>query len=281
MKSLAVGLMCLGAGWVHGSDVPWPKDPEGQKMFVEAQKRIAAWHADTRGAVTNVIRVVYFHGSDQEPLPDWEERSQRILADASAFYRDGFARFGGAQAGLPFERKDDRYVIHRVTGKKPAKEYTHQSGNETYREMGEALRGTFDVHKEHVLALHGLCRKEKEGKFVFHAPYYGRGSHRNGICHAADCEVLDPENLSKTDQKIVYAEHYYARKEQKLSLFNTWYLGGIAHELGHGLGLPHDAGRPWEQGWSRASLMGMGNHHYRSDRWGGKTPSFLSLASAL
>jgi len=58
------------------------------------------------------------------------------------------------------------------------------------------------------------------------------------------------------------------------------YLGGTAHELGHGLGLPHDAGSPAEKDFG-TSLMGMGNLTYRQEVWGGGSPVFLSRASAL
>ncbi|MFT5123023.1 MAG: hypothetical protein ACI9TH_004291 [Kiritimatiellia bacterium] len=71
------------------------------------------------------------------------------------------------------------------------------------------------------------------------------------------------------------------RKEQPLSLFNSWYIGGIAHELGHGIGLPHNNGTPEEKSWAGTSLMGGGNHTYRAEVWGGKNPSFLSQSCAL
>ena len=57
--------------------------------------------------------------------------------------------------------------------------------------------------------IHGLCRQEKDGRYVFNAPYYGRGSQINGVCHAADCELLDPNLLNERVKKIVYTEHYY------------------------------------------------------------------------
>ena len=92
---------------------------------------------------------------------------------------------------------------------------------------------------------------------VFDAPYYGKSasSQRWGLCHAADCELLDTLLLTETKKKIVYTEHYYPRMEQTLARFNSWYIGGIAHELGHGLGLDHDAGNPDEDAFG-TSLMG-------------------------
>jgi hypothetical protein len=78
---------------------------------------------------------------------------------------------------------------------------------------------------------------------------------------------------------MVFTEHNYARMEMTIAKFNSWYLGGIAHELGHGLGFPHDNGGPDEA--PGVALMGGGNLHYRENLWGGRRPSYLSLATAL
>jgi len=54
-----------------------------------------------------VLRVVYFHGSDREPLAGHQERLTRIMEDISAFYRDGLKRYGIASEGLPLEKSAD------------------------------------------------------------------------------------------------------------------------------------------------------------------------------
>jgi hypothetical protein len=58
------------------------------------------------------------------------------------------------------------------------------------------------------------------------------------------------------------------------------YLGGVAHELGHAFGLPHDNGGQPERGFG-ISLMGGGNVNYRQELWGGGPPVYLGRASAL
>ena len=100
------------------------------------------------------------------------------------------------------------------------------------------------------------------------------------MCHAADCELLDPLLLTDTNRTIVFAEHYYPRVEQTVAKFNSWYLGGVAHELGHALSLPHDNGGGEEKAFG-VSLMGVGNLTYREEVWGGGAPTYLGRASAL
>lgn len=247
----------------------------------QAQHTIKQYHANAIPA-RNVIRVVYFHPRDQKPLPNWRERLTRIAADVERFYNEGLAKLGAVQSGVLFEKDDDGYVFHVVRGKRKLKDYSYESGAEIEHEIYKALSRKIDFKREHVLTIHGLCRREESGRYVFNAPYYGRGSQQSGFCHAADCELLDPEFLSEKKRKIVYAEHYYPRVVQTLGKFNTWYLGGIAHELGHGLGLPHDAGPPTKRGANKGfTLMGSGNHHYREDQRGETRPAYLGLGSGL
>ena len=256
-----------------------PEDPAGTALIQEARKAVTAWHAG-EPASGAVLRVVYFHPNDRAPLPDYRERLERVLDDVSGFYRDGLQRFGVDTAGLPLEKVEGRLKLHIVEGKNGASAYTHESGGETGAEISEALRGEMDLRREHTLVMYGLCRKEPDGRYVFDAPYYGGGSQDGGLCHAADCELLDPRLLTDTERNIVYTEHYYPRMEQTVARFNSMYLGGTAHELGHGLGLPHDSGSAPERRYG-TSLMGGGNLTYRQEVWGGGKPVYLSRASAL
>ena len=228
------------------------------------------------------VRVVYFYAADREPLPDFEARLDRVMANISGFYRDEMEhRFGVKTNGLPLERKDGKLVIHLVRGQQPASSYHYGSGDETWREVRQALAGTIDPDREHVLILYGLCEHAADGRYVFTAPFYGAAwsDQRHGLCHAGDCELLDPALLTQKDLPFVFSEHYYPRIESNVAKFNSWYLGGLAHELGHGLGFPHDNGGPNEA--PDTSLMGKGNLHYREDLWGGSNPARLALATAL
>ena len=77
-----------------------------------------------------------------------------------------------------------------------------------------------------------------------------------------------------------YAEHY-GKFTQTVAEFNTKYLGGVAHELGHGLSLPHNGQTREEARKLGTALMGQGNHTYRRERWSDRRGSFLTFASAV
>ncbi len=254
-------------------------DPEGRAMLQRANRAIAAYHSGEPRS-PGKLRIVYFVPSDGDPLADYRGRLDRAMNDFDAFLRAGFQRFGLEPVGIPLERSEGQVVLHLVRGKLPANQYHHLSGDVTRAEIREALQGTFDIDREHVLVFYALCRREADGRYVFDAPYYGSGTQRSGFCHAADCERLDPLLLREVGRQMVYTEHYYPRVEQSVAEFNTRYLGGTIHELGHCLNLPHDNGSAPERRFG-VSLMGVGNLDYRRDVWGGGPTAYLARATAL
>ena len=267
------------------------EDPAGRALLLEAQQTIAAYHAGHAPA-TNVLRVVYFVPKDGQPLSDYAERVDRVVNDVSDFYRDGLRRFGIETTGLPLERKDGKLVLHLVRGQLPASGYNANS--DPAHEIGLALKRTMNINREYVLVLYALSDHEPDGTYEFNAPFRGApgSSQRNGLCHALDCELLDPLLLTETNRTIVFTSHAYNHVQLTDAQFNSWYLGGVAHELGHALGLPHDNGGSAEKQFG-TSLMGVGNLTYRQELWGGgdpehhlgrwvgPAPTYLGRASAL
>jgi len=257
------------------------------ETWSKTQKDIQTWQADaSKGSEPSpapVLRVVYFHGNDMDPLPGYKERLTRVMDDIRDFYRDGMRMHGFVSNGLALEKDaDQKLVLHLVTGQHEAKHYTYDSGAEAKAEIRKALARKIDLDRDFVLVLYGQCWKMEDGRWGFYSPYYGdtSSSQRRGFCHAADAPFLDTKLLTDTKNRVLYWEHYGDR-DQSLALFNSFYIGGIAHELGHGLGLRHNRQSPTETLRYGNSLMGNGNHTYRDELWKPKSRgSFLALADA-
>lgn len=230
----------------------------------------------------NVVKVVYFHANDREPLPNWHARLTRTLDDVSRFYQEEFEKHGITIDGIPFENNDGKLVFHLIKGSFPSKDYTKDSGMKIQYEIYNKSNKQIDFSKDHVLIINGLCDKRTDGTYVFHSPYYGTGSSISGVCHVADCELLDSKLLTDTTHKMAFSEMAVKYKVCSVAEFNSWYIGGIAHEMGHLFGLPHDFGHPDELDSTTISLMGeYGSRHFRDYLWGGKVSSVFSTASIL
>ena len=66
-------------------------------------------------------------------------------------------------------------------------------------------------------------------------PYYESGDSRHGTAWQVDSPLLDSALLGVNDQHITDGQ--YGRIS--LGKYNSFFVGGVCHELGHALGLPH------------------------------------------
>jgi len=242
--------------------------------------KIEAFHKEASSA-GQTLKVVYFHAADQPPLAGYADRMDRILKDIQSFYRNEMERNGFGKKTFPLELDENgKLRLHVVKGGSNADAYSYASGDLIRREVKRAVKGTFDVEREFVLIICGLCREKEDGTHVFHSPYYGLGADQtHGLCFAADSRLQDTLHYEDTKTRFRYEEHL-GQFEKSLGDFNTLYIGGIAHELGHGLSLPHNGESGRDRGSLGLALMGSGNFSYRSEKRGGKG-SFMTLASCL
>ena len=160
--------------------------------------------------------------------------------------------------------------------------YSYRSGGRILSEVKRALsqRG-IDPAQETLLIVCGLSRTE-EKKVTIYSPYYGMGAdHIKGICFVADSDWLRIDGLKpdKTGTVLQVKEHR-GYEPFTLARFNTTYIGGTIHELGHGLSLPHNHATK-DEAQRGTALMGAGNYTYRKEWRNEGKGSFLTHAHAI
>ncbi|MDG2222817.1 MAG: NPCBM/NEW2 domain-containing protein, partial [Rubripirellula sp.] len=113
------------------------------------------------------------------------------------------------------------------------------------------------------------------GTISHHSPYYGGGSHLAGTAWQCDSAILDPLRF-RDPTPILDGE--YGRIT--VGRHNSIFIGGVIHELGHALSLPHCRQRPDESKLGTA-LMGSGNRTYAQELRNEGRGTFLTLAHAF
>lgn len=221
------------------------------------------------------VRIAYFIPSDREPIQGYRERLDRVLTEVQRFYRDGMSAAGFGSKTFALERDaQGALVIHLAPASHPASAYGRESSAAVRQEVRATLaKRQIDMDRDTWIIFQVLLRWE-DGKAMEIGPYVGGGSHLSGTAWVYDDERLDPRLLSSS------ASGGYYGRPCSLGEFNSHYIGGLAHELGHAFGLPHDCQKKRDH--SRGlSLMGGGNHVYGQELRGEGPGAFLTHAGAM
>ena len=237
----------------------------------------AGWAAEAEDSVRELppVRIAYFVPSDREPIRDYRERLDRVMSEVQRFYRDGMNAAGYGPKSFALERDgQDRLLVHVVQGTHPMLTYGRNASDAVRQEVKAALaKQNTDIDRNTWVIFQVLLRWEGN-KATEIGPYVGGGSHLTGTAWVYDDERLDTTLLASKA-----AGGYYGRP-CSIGEFNSHYIGGVAHELGHAFGLPHDCQREQDRG-RGLSLMGGGNHTYGQELRGEGAGTFLSSASAM
>jgi hypothetical protein len=251
-----------------------------QAEYISAQ--LNKWNNQTTDLRTKPLRVIYFHAKDREPLKNHLERWDGILSDIQEFYRSEMGKLGYGEVTISLEKENGKLKLHEVRGKEKDKSYSYKSGNKIRVEVFEALRAKgLNPDKETLLIVCGLSKTEDK-KVTIYSPYYGMGAnHNRGICFTADMEWLSVDGLKlDPNETTLQVKEHRGFEPFTLGRFNTVYIGGTIHELGHGLSLPHNLATKREA-ISGTALMGAGNYTYRKEWRNQGKGSFLTHSSAL
>jgi hypothetical protein len=276
-----------------------PNCPAGQAHDLEtlseseqaarALKIIDAYHGPRPASPPKKLHVVYFTPADREPAPRYEQRLDVILEDIRAFYREGMERLGFGPKTFALARDaQGKLIIHVVKGKEPEARYPRSwndrltgdpvVGGKVTGECCPVLEAAgISLESETVLIFCNLAVwDEKALTFRHHSPYAGRSTQQSGLCWAADSAIQDLADITRKEPILHEGEF----GDMSLGRFNTIFIGGIAHELGHAFALPH-SGERWDEKALGTSIMGIGNHTYREERRSEGRGSFLTMASAM
>ncbi|MGC6467214.1 MAG: NPCBM/NEW2 domain-containing protein [Akkermansiaceae bacterium] len=244
-----------------------------------ALKILDGWHEDSEKGEERQLHFILWSPKDREPPAKYQERLQRIMEHIRKFYADEMERlgFGRRTINLPYD-EDGKLIIHLSQGQHPTSYYEVGSGQEVRKDCLKTLaEAGIDGNKETIVMFCNLATwDEKALKFTHKSPYYAGGIHSRGNAWQLDSPELDSLNLSAKEPMI--QDGQYGRIS--LGKHNSIFIGGIAHELGHALGLPH-CKETEEESARGTALMGSGNRTYGDELRNEGKGSFLTLAHGL
>ncbi|MCW1925009.1 NPCBM/NEW2 domain-containing protein [Luteolibacter arcticus] len=245
-----------------------------------ARAILDAWQAKNPERAERKLQIVLWTPADREPAPRHRERLSAALFDIRDFYAGEMKRLGFGPRTLRFDHAADGLInIHLVRGRGPHADYKRDSGNAIRSECQPQLRAAgIDPDRETIVIFCNMATWDpKQSTISQNSPYYAGGSHRNGTAWQVDSPILDLALLEKKEPLVQDGDY------GKISVgrYNSIFIGGICHELGHALGLPHCREREDENKHFGTSLMGSGNRSYREDRRDEGKGSFLPLADGL
>lgn len=204
------------------------------------------------------LNVVYFIPNDVQPVANYMNRISEILFEfqeitAVNMDREGFGR---KSFGLDLKMPAQKNLVNiiQISGNSNKDAYPYSGGGST---VISELNTYFSANPEQKKSEHTLVIMPSTSGDPLNpggVPFYGLGKY----CFALDYEEMKQEHLGKTDQ---------------LGNLATKWIGGMLHELGHGLNAPHNKEKASEASSLGTAFMGAGNHTY------GQSSTFITGAT--
>ena len=274
-----VGLVLCSMLIAAGEALPSPLG-DGMRSDIDAAGKILkAWQDKDEQYSERLLHIVAWRCRDRDFPAGYRDRLQRTMLHIQDFYRNEMWRHGLGKRTFNLDTQSNgKLVIHEVVGANDWRDYQKSDGGKIKKECEPVLRRKgIRVNQETVMIFTNLAEWNSEKKIFFHkSPYYAGGDWRRGVAWQVDSEELDVVNLVKEVPVIIDGE--YGRIS--LGKHNSIFIGGIAHELGHALGLPHCRGDTDEVS-DGTALMGSGNRTYAEEVRDEGPGTFLSRAHAL
>jgi hypothetical protein len=246
----------------------------------QARAILDAWQAKDPQRAEKKLHIVYWTPSDREPAPRYRERLGAILEDIRDFYAKEMKRLGFGPRTIRLDYAEDgKMKVHVVKGRQPYAKYDVQSGGLIRNECLATLRAAgIDPEKETIVIFCNMSNWDADKRTITqNSPYYAGGTNRGGTAWQVDSPILELDSLAKKEPRVKDGQY----GDISIGRYNSIFIGGVCHELGHALGLPHNKQRPDEQAAFGTALMGSGNRTYGENLRGEGMGSFLTLAHGL
>jgi hypothetical protein len=251
-----------------------------ESIATQARAILDTYHSENPQPGDRKLHVIYWRPADRDYAADYEARIPRMLEHIQKFYADEMERHGFGPRTIHFGRDEKKQiVIHLAKGDAPFADYKKPEGQRVKNDCWPVLKEAgLDPDRETVLIFTNLSDWDPETKAFRHkSPYYAGGNSKRGTAWQLDSPELDTKNLSL--KKPIIDDGEYGKIS--LGKHNSIFIGGIAHELGHALGLPHCRERSDEKEACGTALMGSGNRTYFDEVRDEGKGTFLTLVHAL
>ncbi|MGV3661808.1 MAG: NPCBM/NEW2 domain-containing protein [Prosthecobacter sp.] len=260
-----------------------PDEPTAQDLD-RSRTLLEQWEKDAKPRpAPRLMRICYWTPQDREPQPEHRARLTRVMQHIQAFYLREMASWGFPGRTVQLEMAEDGLLnLHLVRGRLKSDECSEadrKDGHEIRQDCLKTLREQgIDGEKETLVIFCNLSEWNAEQRTMsHHSPYYASGDSRGGTAWQVDSPLLDSDLLAVKEQHL--QDKQYGRIS--LGKYNSIFVGGVCHELGHALGLPHCKECAAARSLRGTALMGSGNRTYGNELRGEGRGSFLSLPHAL
>jgi len=202
--------------------------------------------SDYTSPVPYNLNVIYFIGKDRTPDSNYRQRISSYMLQCQDFYRDWMDKNGYGKLTFGLLKNSKNLIkITTITGVNDQAYYVSAKSGVIRSEVDAYFAAHPSEKTSETLLMILGCKDHDDANGRAFFGYVGGNS-----CFAVDYPTMfDDAKAGKTA-----------------------YVGGLFHELGHGLGLAHNGGLKTDCAANGTSLMGAGNTSYL------KTPTFLTRA---